>query len=248
VVVGDPRQLEPIVALPHGTQEGLRGPHGVDPRWVPGRTSAQRLADRVSPVGTADDAGGEPLWVGVPLTLHRRCEEPMFGIVNAMAYGGRMINGTPPRPPLALPPSAWLDVPGDGAEGHWVPAQGERLDGVLAYLDHRGHDLRQVLVVSPFRDVARALRAHARRWPGITAGTVHTAQGREADIVILVLGGEPGGDGARRWATRRPNLLNVAVSRARRRLWVIGDLAAWSRHPHAATIAERLPAKRSPAR
>lgn len=243
VVVGDPRQLEPIVALPRGTQDGLRDAHGVGARWVPGATSAQRLADRVSRLGTHDGTDGEDLWVGAPLTLHRRCEEPMFGIVNAMAYGGRMINGTPARGASALPPSAWLDVPGDPAEGHWVPAQGERLDGVLAYLDHRGHDLSQVLVVSPFRDVARALRVHARRWPGIATGTVHTAQGREADTVILVLGGEPAGDGARRWATRRPNLLNVAVSRARRRLWVIGDREAWARHRHADAIAARLPAK-----
>ena len=99
-------------------------------------------------------------------------------------------------------------------------------------------------MVSPFRDVARALRVHARRWPGVTAGTVHTAQGREADVVIVVLGGERGREGAVRWATRRPNLLNVAVSRARRRLWVIGDRDLWRRHPHAREMAARLPTKR----
>lgn len=245
VVVGDPRQLEPIVSLPVATQEGLRTRRGVAARWVPSRTSVQRLADRVSRTGTYDGHGDGALWVGSPLTLHRRCEEPMFGIVNAMAYGGRMVNGTPSRDASPLPPSGWLDVVAGGpAEGHWVPAEGTRLDGVLAYLDHRGHDLSQVLVVSPFRDVARALRVHARRWPGVSAGTVHTAQGREADVVIVVLGGEPGRDGAVRWATRRPNLLNVAVSRARRRLWVIGDRDLWRRHPHAREIAARLPVKR----
>jgi hypothetical protein len=246
VVVGDPCQLEPIVPLPAATQEGLRARHGVGEEWLPGRASVQTLADRVSRAGTRDgDAPGAP-WVGVPLTLHRRCEEPMLGIVNAMAYAGRMVNGTRPRPGPPLPPSAWLDVAGGRSEGHWLPAEGERLTRVLGFLERAGQDPGEVLILTPFRDVADALGPFAARWPGVGAGTVHTAQGREADVVILVLGGAPEAEGARRWATARPNLLNVAVSRARRRLWVIGDRAAWARHPHAALIASRLPSKAEP--
>lgn len=167
----------------------------------------------------------------------------MFGIVNAIAYGGRMVNGTPARSPSALPPSAWLDVPSGESRGHWVPAEGERLGGVLRHLERAGVDPREVLVLSPFREVAEALGGFRRGWPGVVTGTVHTAQGREADIVIVVLGGGGDGRGARRWATRTPNLLNVAVSRARRRLWVIGDRAAWAAYRPAAVIAERLPVK-----
>jgi hypothetical protein len=33
-------------------------------------------------------------------------------------------------------------------------------------------------------------------------------------------------------AARRPNLINVAVSRAKQRLYVIGNHAAWSTQPH----------------
>lgn len=36
-----------------------------------------------------------------------------------------------------------------------------------------------VIVLSPFRDVARRLAGLRSRYDGITAGTVHTAQGRE---------------------------------------------------------------------
>lgn len=98
-----------------------------------------------------------------------------------------------------------------------------------------------MFVLTPFREVARHLHALRRRYPGVRTGTVHTAQGREADIVILVLGGDPGRPKAKQWAANPPNLLNVAISRARRRLYVIGDRAAWAQQPHYDVLADRLP-------
>lgn len=59
-------------------------------------------------------------------------------------------------------------------------------------------------------------------------GTVHTFQGKEAEAVIFVLGA-PGNDStrARDWAGKKVNLLNVAITRAKRRLYVIGNYDAW---------------------
>ena len=68
-------------------------------------------------------------------------------------------------------------------------------------------------------------------------GTVHVTQGKEADIVILVLGTAADQHGSRKWAAQRPNLLNVAVTRAKRRLVVVGDYALWSRLPYFSTLA-----------
>jgi superfamily I DNA and/or RNA helicase len=71
-------------------------------------------------------------------------------------------------------------------------------------------------------------------------GTVHTAQGKEADVLILLLGTHPDAHGSRNWAAAKPNLLNVAVSRAKRRLIVIGDHESWRGHSHFSVLAAQL--------
>ena len=70
---------------------------------------------------------------------------------------------------------------------------------------------------------------------------MHTMQGKEADVVILVLGGDPDRPGAREFATREPNLLNVAVTRAKRRLYVIGNRNTWGNEPYFNVLAARIP-------
>ena len=66
------------------------------------------------------------------------------------------------------------------------------------------------------------------RWVRDRIGTARTFQGGEAEAVILVLGApERRHHGARMWAGGRPNLLNVAVSRTKSALYVIGHRAAW---------------------
>ena len=61
-------------------------------------------------------------------------------------------------------------------------------------------------------------------------GTVHTFQGKEAGVVILCLSASAirGTTGGIKWVNGKPNLLNVAVTRAKKHLFVIGDSKDWS--------------------
>ena len=240
VVVGDPLQLEPIVTIPLKAQDALRRHHDVDGLWTPGLTSTQRLADRVARRGTYVASGEQAVWVGSPLRVHRRCDAPMVDICNAIAYDGMMVDGTPMRAPEPWPASGWVDVRSVTNEGHWIEAEGEMTSRLLERLIAFGADPTEIFLVSPFRAVVDRLRDIAARHSGIRAGTVHTTQGKEADIVVLVLGSDPASAGAREWAASTPNLLNVAVSRAKRRLYVIGDLSAWRRCNHFSTCAMLL--------
>jgi hypothetical protein len=248
VIVGDPLQLEPITTIPFKAEQAIRVHYGVGEEWLTGRGSAQSLADRVNRLGTTLPGAERSVWVGAPLTVHRRCDQPMFDLSNAIAYDGLMLDATDPalarsfagRYPT-LPQSKWIDVRSEASQGHWIPAEGVEVDRILTHLHGIGFDFSQVMAIAPFRDVARQLAERVRQHSGLRAGTIHTAQGKEADIVILVLGSDPAREGARDWAASRPNLLNVAVSRAKRRLYVIGDRSAWMRHRYFDVLAECLP-------
>lgn len=244
VVLGDPLQLEPVVTLPLSIQQALRRHFQVDETWLPGKTSLQQLVDDVNPLGTTIDLTNGNMWVGTPLRVHRRCDRLMFDISNRIAYSGQMVFSTPVRSEIGIRPSMWLDVitnTAQEADEHWLPAEGQRLEELLAELAAEGTNTKGgILLLSPFRSVARQLSRLAKPYQDIQVGTIHVAQGKEADIVILVLGGNPERQGAKRWASTRPNLLNVAASRAKRRLYVIGNKKEWSRWPFFGDAAELL--------
>jgi hypothetical protein len=248
VIVGDPLQLEPITTVPFRAEQAIRQELGVDEQWSASRTSVQRLADRVTPLGTWLPGVDGKIWVGAPLMVHRRCDQPMFGIANDIAYDGLMIHANVPAHAAkfaegypTLPASKWIDVASVDSQSHWIPAEGVQLDRILSTLAGLDFDMSEVMVVAPFRDIADRVRRLGDRYPGLVAGTIHTAQGKQADVVILVLGSDPQRPGARRWAASKPNLLNVAASRAKRRLYVIGDRQAWSSQRYFDVLAHRLP-------
>jgi superfamily I DNA and/or RNA helicase len=54
-------------------------------------------------------------------------------------------------------------------------------------------------------------------WVRQAVGTVHTFQGKQAAAVFFVLGADKTTLSAIEWASRKPNLLNVAVTRAQSR-------------------------------
>lgn len=244
VIVGDPRQLEPVSTIPVEVEDMLAKTLKVEDGWLPSRVSAQSLADRSARLGTfIPDEAGEKIWVGCPLRLHRRCDEPMFTVSNTIAYGGMMVHGKPAGTPNNLPPSGWLDVQGVVAAGHWIVEEEACLRKLVAGILGIGAHANEIAMISPFRDCAQNLRRVAREMSvdGGKVGTVHTAQGKEADVVILVLGGDPRLPGAKAWAASKPNLLNVANSRAKKRLYVIGDRSLWQRQNYFSVLADSLP-------
>ncbi len=99
--------------------------------------------------------------------------------------------------------------------------------------------MRQLLRTEP--ELFKAFGVDERKWLDERVGTIHTFQGKEAEAVIAVLGAPmTSQNGARRWAGSTPNILNVMVSRAKSRLYVVGSHAAWSGVGHFAELARHV--------
>ena len=251
VVIGDPLQIEPVITAPEHTITLLFQGNGLDPApWAPPKVSAQALADRAStirghfPIENAS-TGPQTRITGIPLLVHRRCERPMFELANRIAYADRMVYATrdgssPIRHRLG--DSAWIDVDAPSAD-KWVEAEGQLIVNAIVELCRVIPSGPDLYVISPFRVPAGRLKHLLRQSRGVLPnsrrkdrdewiekriGTVHTFQGKEAEAVILMLGAGRGArPGSRIWAGGTPNLLNVAATRAKRVLYIVGNHKEW---------------------
>lgn len=270
LVIGDPLQIPPISKVPTGLLRAICTSYGdVHPDlWAAPAASIQTLADAASPLMARLGSGADSREIGMPLLVHRRCQEPMFSIANEIAYDGLMVDAVADRPsPIAdalsacLPRSCWVDVESEAEK--WSPAEGKAVLDLLARLVEGGVRNPDLYIISPFREVADRLRSLVVRdgilrdldiadskhkeWGGSHIGTVHTFQGKEAEAVLLVLGASAmRRRGSRSWAGGTPNILNVAATRARQALYVIGRHDAWSTSGVFATAARLLPVVRWP--
>jgi AAA domain len=249
IAVGDPLQLEPVVPQPREAIVPWRDWVGANRQWTPPECSVQVLADDMTPYGTVLDGGGvedRKVWVGSPLRVHRRCLNPMFDAANQIAYANLMVHGVRDVTKVSdwIGPSKWFDIRGNGV-GHWVQSQGDftlelikqlletpELEGKLKNNQGQWH----INVITPYKDVGTDFKNMLRdAFSDVgdiqrMAGTVHTFQGKEADVVILLLGGNPERAGAVSFFAgneQSPNLLNVALTRAKKRIYVVGDKPFW---------------------
>ncbi|WP_058534618.1 DEAD/DEAH box helicase [Legionella saoudiensis] len=269
IVVGDPRQIEPIMTLPPHLIEGVAKYHfkSPNPYWLPNITSIQRLADLASAYGSVVQQSHQQEWIGLPLLVHRRCLDPMFSVANDIAYENKMINA---REPLEssipqLPPSAWFDVAGKAIDKQYVPEHGDCfLRLFIAFYNHE-RGLPRLFVITPFKRIKKYLqelvqkqdnwvsqidpnippptRFALSKWLHAHIGTVHTFQGKENEKVIFVLGADKTQQGAINWASSKPNLLNVALTRATDRIYIIGEWDIWANRKYfitASTVLSRI--------
>lgn len=245
VVVGDPRQLVPVVSLPPQLMVPLMERCKADAVYHPITSSVQVLADMSNQFGTHLGKDDNAQWVGSPLRVHRRCLDPMFSVANEISYDNMMVYGAKDdTDDLWFGRSCWIDVPATSRNGNCVPAQ---IDAAvqMAMEFEKHYDIKaggkyNLYLITPFRDVRNALehalRSRLKNQRDVSGmfGTVHTFQGKESDVVILVLGGTPGS--IAKFAAGTANLLNVALTRAKRRIYVIGAKSDWADAPFYTTL------------
>jgi len=152
---------------------------------------------------------------------------------------------SPPEMPSALTtqPLMFIDTAGADYDEELEPEGSSRrnpLEGRLVLhkvqeLLNVGVDARDIAVIAPYAAQVRWLRQHAPE-RALEIDTVDGFQGREKEVVVisLVRANRTGEIGFLA-DTRR---MNVALTRARRKLIVIGDSSTLGRHPFYAALLE----------
>jgi len=254
IIVGDPKQVEPVVLddlqlLKKAYQDDVYKPYKSK------RLSVQQFADSMNLYGTyMDNEENEPEWLGCPLVVHRRCISPMYEISNYISYHNTMKQKTKApsekkEATFCYTGSKWINVTGKekGKKNHFVEAQGKRVLEILEIAFSKS-DSPSLFIITPFTTVKTGMikcienslyhnhttviyqkRTCVKKWMYQCIGTVHTFQGKEANEVIFLLGCDSGkeSEGAINWVNS--NIVNVAVTRAKYRLYMIGDERAWNK-------------------
>ncbi|WP_353854152.1 ATP-binding protein [Bacillus sp. Bos-x628] len=246
IVVGDPIQIEPVVTIDRTILGDIKRYYGIDDEFIELGTSVQSLADRANSIGTYKK---NQEWIGIPLWVHRRCLDPMFTISNAIAYDNKMVLAEKEQGK-----SAWIDIKGKATNRQFVEKQAEWISKEIYEKWSVSSELPNIYVISPFTAVKnglkRSIRSYLKKrdlpkkavdaWTKNSVGTVHTFQGKEAEIVYFVVGTDENSDGAANWSCSKPNLINVAVTRAKKEFYIVGDYQRISKKQYYQTIAENV--------
>jgi len=235
VVIGDPMQLRHISTLSKRQDQQLLSKHGLVDDYLGWSYSHRSLFDLASSLCRSEDI--------VALRDHHRSHADIIEFSNEAFYEGRLRVATRydrlRRPRTDEPSVRWVHVkgrtvrPGTGGavneqEARTVVAEIER----LINQGYRG----SIGVVSPFRAQANRILDLVYQHDGVGSrladldflvDTVHKFQGDERDVMIfspVVSEGIP--DTALLFLRSNPNMFNVAITRARSALIVVGDHTA----------------------
>jgi superfamily I DNA and/or RNA helicase len=237
VLAGDPRQLPPTVVDADAAREGL----------------ATTLFERIFSSPARER-------VVRMLVVQHRMHAALMRFPSESQYEGKLVAapevaghtladlGVLARPilddPLRQGPLVFVDTAGKGWEEERTgddpstsnPGQAERVAAEVRRLLSRGLAPSDVGLITPYDAQVRALRALlAAEWRGgLEIGSVDGFQGREKEaIVVDLVRSNPEGSLGFLTDTRR---MNVALTRAKRFLLVVGDSATLGAHPYYAAF------------
>ncbi|WP_433161451.1 caspase, EACC1-associated type [Kribbella sp. CA-247076] len=231
LIIGDPRQLSPVIVLPDSEDEKLQKRAGLSESWL-----EQRRLEFTR--HSAYDAFAAVAKQTHLLDEHYRCHPQIVARPNRWVYQNRLTVLTD-RAGLRAPRDeavAWKHV--SGAFSHGRSGSGMSRPEIDAVVNEVSELRAQypgasIGVVTPLaaqaRAIDRALTGVGIDEREVVRGTIHRFQGGERDIMVV---SPVGAEGIQRrtqnWLVGQTNLWNVAITRARSQLIVVGDRDWWS--------------------
>ena len=230
LIIGDPRQLPPVVDLPAVDDLAAQAKAGLGNGWL----SIRRLTYAGH---SAYDAFAAAAGAAHLLDEHYRCHPDIIDVPNREVYQGRLTVLTDPARLCAPaePAVRWRHTAGVVSYGPTGSGRNEvEIAEVVAEVAHlrAAYPDASIGVVTPLaahqRGLAAALHA-AGLADNLLCATIHKFQGSERDIMVVSPVGAHGiRDRTRDWLVHQTNLWNVAITRARSQLVVVGDRSWWS--------------------
>jgi len=248
IAVGDPLQLEPVVSVPEAEVENFHSKfyHNnlelID-RFSPARTSTYHRSARCK-TGKYDDIG-----MACFLDTHRRCQKPIAELFKEVT-GYKMLNiATPNLEGKALEKlkKAWegrhlgfINIPkGKKVEKNTNLTEVEVVKKLVEHLQEAGYEKNEIIVITPYVKQEKLLQKELRTLLHKSRiGTVHKFQGQEALAVIMSTVVQEGDSTG--FIDAKPNLINVAVSRAKHLFIMVGSEKVLKRTNYFSRAVEKI--------
>lgn len=258
-VIGDPKQLKAIHSMKASTNAHLKEKHGVrDDIFAPYDYLGFSFFDLAN------------LQANRPQTTllreHFRCHSQIASYCNDVSYNGALRVFTDERH-LVAPKGAktglhWTDIVGScetvSSSGCICKEEVTEVTRIVLELAEGEQQGISVGVVSPFRAQANRIQDELEKklpaagWNrlNLVVNTADGFQGDERDVIVFSVGCQPNMPRGSLWfVSQDKNRWNVAVSRARALLRVVGNLSfcSASEAPHVRRLAEHATRQNQPA-
>ena len=155
----------------------------------------------------------EAIFPEIPQTLlreHYRCHPKIINFCNQRFYDGKLLIMTEENTNKAL--AAFRTVPGNHCSNKYNQRQIDIIrDEILPNIDTSNKD--EIGIIAPYNNQINAIKSQL---PEYECATVHSFQGKEKDIIIISTVDNEISD-----FTDNDNILNVAISRAKKQLFII---------------------------
>ncbi len=237
LVVGDTHQIEPVWGIPRSVDTANLREAGIEPpledereeSWAfrASRGSLMSLARCATALTCEHDRG-------LFLSEHRRCVPEVIRFCNELVYQGRLRPLRPSKTDGPLPALGWAHITSPAITDGGSRCNPGEAQVIADWLDRHRRELEEhyggslediVAVITPFVAQRTVLeRAFREASLKLRAGTVHTFQGAERPVVLFSPVYSFAGAPRSLFFDMGPNLLNVAVSRAKDSFLIFGDM------------------------
>ena len=199
VIVGDDKQLPNVIGREEAKAlEAIQSTFKVDNRY-----SASTHSFLQSCTEVFNDAPT------ILLKEHYRCHPKIIDFCNQRFYDGELLAMTTDNGEEKVL-QVIKTVPGNHARGHYNQRE---IDVILKEVMSEHLKTESIGIITPYRDQANAINAALGK---DIASTVHKYQGRECDTIIMSMV-----DNSPTEFSDDPNLMNVAISRAKSKLCLV---------------------------